>query len=167
MTHGKCWHRIGECLVWEGPMSRWDIEGAMHVLSSAGFIGDLKLPAVTKLLLIVSSCLFQWNMRKEKDFLCCAYGWNNLTDKYCFKDHLLTVLINITSITFHMRLLCINKMERKAIKPNNAFSNFYSYMQLLEVNGICPATKLHWSVPADMEASWSFPHFIKISAYEQ
>lgn len=75
-------------------------------------------------ILIVPSCLFQWDTRKEKDFfLSFAYSQNitNFPDKYCFKGQLLTVLINITSITFHMRLLCVNKMEMKVIKPDNAF----------------------------------------------
>lgn len=33
---------------------------------------------------------------------------------------MLAVLINITSITFYMRLLSVNKMERKDIKTDNA-----------------------------------------------
>lgn len=34
---------------------------------SAGFRGDLKLPAATKLLLIVPKCLFKCERRKEKE----------------------------------------------------------------------------------------------------
>lgn len=64
-------------------------------------------------------------------------------------------------------LLCVNKMESKNISPANILLNFYSYIQLLGVNRIWPATKLLCSVPADTETSFSFIHFIKISAYLQ
>lgn len=167
----KCWFRVGECLVWEALIPRWDREGAKRVLS-AGFIADLKLSTVTKLLFLVPSCLVQRDMRKKKDFffLSCSYCWIvNFPNKYCFKDQLLTILINITSVTFHMMLLCVNKMERKNIDNDldNDLLNFCSYMQLLGVNRIWSATKLLCSMPADTETSFSFIHFIKISAYLQ
>lgn len=66
-----------------------------------------------------------------------------------------------------MMLLCVNKMKRKTISPANVLLSFYSHMQLLGLNRIWPATKLLCSVPADTETSFSFIHFIKISAYLQ
>lgn len=39
----------------------------MHAMLSATFRGDLKLPATTKLLLIVPECIFKCERRKEKE----------------------------------------------------------------------------------------------------
>lgn len=64
-------------------------------------------------------------------------------------------------------LLCVNKMDRKNISLDKVLLNFYSYMWLLGVNRIWPATKLLCSVPVDIETSFSFIHLIKISAYLQ
>lgn len=66
-----------------------------------------------------------------------------------------------------MMLLYVNKVDRKSISPDNVLLNFYSYMQLLGVNRICPATNLLCCVPADTETSFSFIHFIKILVYLQ
>lgn len=135
----------------------------MGDLWSTGVKRDSKsLTVIIKLFIIVADYIFKWSTqaeRKDTTLLVLlnlkSTEFKSLWFKFYLKAQKLIIVISVTSITFSRRGLQINKIEKDGIKTQECIIS-YSYVQVLEVNGVQLATVHHWLMPAEAEATRSF-----------